>query len=373
MILWTIQPGEVWDLIQQTGVYRCNPVLSSMPEPEFAEKYQWLINQMIRRIGPPPEGVSYPVWAWHTQNGKRKKPDLRSERWGNGPGGENYVCIELEVPDDQVLLSDFNDWSLILCNGLLADSEAEADRLDAYYETLAPDAQISFRDRNWEKAFDTAPFNNGWTIRGECIQATFWELRKEMIRDVRFFVTGKKKTGYGMTGDPNVFAIRWIFLTDSQDTELYLYLNGENILAFERSGRELTTRWNLDELTAWLRAFLDHMQEDPYPVEAAGEYAAQKDDTARDFETDDEDEMEAYYGQLYEWNLRHRWHTASSGAILADVFFQLAGNQVEISWDNRDMDEGVHSTSVTGVARVPRNVFTAIVDSFLRSYDQYWS
>ena len=265
MILWTIQPGEVWDLIQQTGVYRCNPVLSSMPEPEFAEKYQWLINQMIRRIGPPPEGVSYPVWAWHTQNGKRKKPDLRSERWGNGPGGENYVCIELEVPDDQVLLSDFNDWSLILCNGLLADSEAEADRLDAYYETLAPDAQISFRDRNWEKAFDTAPFNNGWTIRGECIQATFWELRKEMIRDVRFFVTGKKKTGYGMTGDPNVFAIRWIFLTDSRDTELYLYLNGENILAFERSGRELTTRWNLDELTAWLRAFLDICRRIPTP------------------------------------------------------------------------------------------------------------
>ncbi len=74
----------------------------------------------------------------------------------------------------------------------------------------------------------------------------------------------------------------------------------DGILAFERDGRELTTRWDLDELTAWLRAFLEHMREDPYPVEAVGEYAAQKDDAARDFETDDEDEMEAYCDRLYE-------------------------------------------------------------------------
>ncbi len=42
--------------------------------------YEWLISQMIKRIGPPPEGVVYPVWAWYKQNGKRKKTDLRGER-----------------------------------------------------------------------------------------------------------------------------------------------------------------------------------------------------------------------------------------------------------------------------------------------------
>ena len=59
MILWTIQPMVVWNMIRETGFYRCDPKQSSMPEPEFVEKYEWLIGQMKKRIGPPPEGVVY--------------------------------------------------------------------------------------------------------------------------------------------------------------------------------------------------------------------------------------------------------------------------------------------------------------------------
>ena len=98
MILWTMQPIEVWDLIRETGVYRCDPTKNTMPE--FTDQYEWLIGQMKKRIGPPPDSVSYPVWAWYLQNGKHKKPDLRGERWCYGPGGESYACIEFEVPDD---------------------------------------------------------------------------------------------------------------------------------------------------------------------------------------------------------------------------------------------------------------------------------
>ncbi len=83
--------------------------------------------------------------------------------------------------------------------------------------------------------------------------------------------------------------------------------------------------------------------------------------------------MEAYYDALYEWNLRHRWHHASYGGILADVWFQLVGNQIEISWDNRDAERGVHFLSLSGGARIPKNVFRLIVDSFLQSYEQHWS
>ena len=49
----------VWNMIRETGFYRCDPKQSSMPEPEFVEKYEWLIGQMKKRIGPPPEGVVY--------------------------------------------------------------------------------------------------------------------------------------------------------------------------------------------------------------------------------------------------------------------------------------------------------------------------
>ena len=191
MILWTIQPIVIWRMIQDTGVYQCDPKLSSMPEPEFVEKYDWLIRQMKKRIGLPPEGVVYPVWAWYKQNGMHKKPDLRGERWGYGPGDEDYTCIEFEIPDNQVLLSDFDSWHIILYNGLFSDSEAEADQKDAYYDSLPVAEQKAYKDKNWEKVFDITPFKNDWTHRGDWIQATVWKLRKDMIRDVRFFRTGK--------------------------------------------------------------------------------------------------------------------------------------------------------------------------------------
>ena len=188
-----MQPIHIWDMIQKTGVYRCDPEKTSMKEMEFTSKYDWLVRQMEKRIGPPPAGVKYPVWAWHTQEWKHRKPDLRSERWCYGSGNEEYACIEFEIPDDQVLLSDFDAWSIILCNGLLNNNEEEADRMDAYCDSLPEREQKAFQDENWQGVFDLTPMENGWMRRGKWIQATLWELRKDMVRDVRFFVTGKHK------------------------------------------------------------------------------------------------------------------------------------------------------------------------------------
>ena len=49
---------------------------------------------------------------------------------------------------------------------------------------------------NWIRVFDVTPFENIWTKCGEWIQATFWVLKKDMIRDVRFF-TAAARTGAG--------------------------------------------------------------------------------------------------------------------------------------------------------------------------------
>ena len=193
MILWSMQPIQVWHLIQEKGVYRCDPKKTGEQGLLFEGKYDWLVREMEKRIGPPPEGVKYPVWAWHTQEWKHKKPDLRSERWCYGPGNEKYACIEFDVPDEQVLLSDFDAWCLILNNGLLNESEEESDRLDAYYDSLPEAEKNVFRDENWKGVFDLTPMENSWMRRGKWIQATVWELRKDTIRNVRFFVTGKYK------------------------------------------------------------------------------------------------------------------------------------------------------------------------------------
>ena len=173
-------------------------------------------------------------------------------------------------------------------------------------------------------------------------------------------------------GADNVFSIEYAFFDDTKETELLMFINGNNILAFHCDGISSTTRWNLDELALWLRQFLDNMKEDPYPVETDGEFAAMKDISAREFDSDDEEEFDAYYDKLDEWNLRHRWHPASSGAILADVYFQLVGEYVEISWNNEDAEDGIAFDNIIGGARIEKEVFIRTIDDFLRAYSLHW-
>ena len=191
MRLWTIQPIKVWNEIQNYGVYRCNPVLTTL---DMDDEYKWMIRKMVDRTGPPPEGVQYPVWAWYKQNGKYHKPDLRSARWGYGPGDEDYACIEIEMPAEKVLLSDFDVWHIILNYGLISETEEEDRKQEALFDAMDSEHQALYRDKNWERVFDISPLHNDWITRGEWIQATFWELQKEDIRSAKFFRTaGRKK------------------------------------------------------------------------------------------------------------------------------------------------------------------------------------
>ena len=153
-----------------------------------------------------------------------------------------------------------------------------------------------------------------------------------------------------MIGDMSTFGLGYTFYDDVHATEITLYLNGTNILVFTSEGKHRTTRSDLDELAEWMREFIANMQDEPYPVQASGEYAAAKDEAAREFDTDDEGEFDRYYDLIDEWVWRHTWHHASSGAILANVYFQQIGDRVEISWNNA----GYRRDSVQGAS--PRKV-----------------
>ena len=188
MILWSIQKKETYETVLKEGVWRCDPEKIFLPESRH--EYEWLAKEMSLRIGPPPAGVTLPVWAWHTIEGKRKRPDLRKERFGNGVKGDRFVCLTLDIPDEQVLLSDFDAWSVILADGLISETEEEDDQLYAVYEALPDDEKESMKSSNWERAFNLSPFHNEWMTRGQYIQATFWELKEGYIREVRHFMAG---------------------------------------------------------------------------------------------------------------------------------------------------------------------------------------
>ena len=95
MRLWTIQPKEIYEILKQDGVFHCGPSRSTcLTEMNFGHAYNWMCEQMYQKIGNPPEGVAYPIWAWHTLDWKHQKPDLRRTEFCGEP--ENSVCLEVE-------------------------------------------------------------------------------------------------------------------------------------------------------------------------------------------------------------------------------------------------------------------------------------
>lgn len=175
-----------------------------------------------------------------------------------------------------------------------------------------------------------------------------------------------------LIGNQSEFAIEYGFYDDTRETELSMFVEGKNILEFKHDNETLTTCGTLEELAMWLRDFIDNLKEDPFPVNVEGKYLAEKYDNAMDFDIANEDEYWKYHFKINDWCWSHSWHHASEGAILADVFFQLVGDKVEISWDNRGLDEGYDFTYLKGGAYIDKEVFVDVVHKFLNEYADHW-
>ena len=99
------------------------------------------------------------------------------------------VCLELEIPDEEVLLSDFNAWHYVLNRCWLDDSrnEEEYDRLQEWFDNLPGQDRERLRVESWQKIFDVEPYKDEWITKGRYVQAVFWEIRKEYVKKVQFF------------------------------------------------------------------------------------------------------------------------------------------------------------------------------------------
>lgn len=138
-----MQPYEVYQQLKSQGYFFSDPNKSRLLEyEEFDKAYQWMIEQMKLKIGMPPKGVKTPIWAWYKRNYKHKRPDFRWVR-----DFDDEVCIEFEIPDDEVLLSDFMAWHFVLgdfCYSQI-DDEKESKRFDDWFDSLPISEQKKLR------------------------------------------------------------------------------------------------------------------------------------------------------------------------------------------------------------------------------------
>jgi hypothetical protein len=158
--LYTELSQAAWKILCDEGtLHAYHEVSMAKDDPDFHRAYLWLIGQMEQRgyLRPTPE--AYPLWAWTTEERIRVNYTYgHSDFPRNPPVG---VVVEIEIPDNEVLLSDFELWHCVL-NGSNAD---------------ATEREL------WPKlVFDFTWYDEYYHGNGERdLQATFWTLHRDQV------------------------------------------------------------------------------------------------------------------------------------------------------------------------------------------------
>jgi len=185
MIVWTMQPLTALDQIEATGSFRCDPKQSfNLTKSDSLEgSYAWLMDRMRERIGPEPKGVVSPVWAWHTWNFERRSPDPDSPAFLRH--SDSKVMLTLDIPENEFVLTDFDAWQNVMIKTYVSRAETESEylALEEHLSRLSPDELSEEIRRSWENVFLTNRVETDYLVRGRYVQATFWEIKRDYIRD----------------------------------------------------------------------------------------------------------------------------------------------------------------------------------------------
>lgn len=199
MRVYSIQTIDFYNELLQNGVVYCNRESSICHEHKM--QYDWMAKQMHKRIGAPPlSNIQYPVWVW-LQYKSRKNPKPPMSPREISEGQHEAVMLELDIPDNQVLLSDLALWLLPLnhwaiCNKredkLLYKELEEYEKIHGKCYSIYefPESILSKILNTWEHVFDLN-IQDPYIVRGRrqnrSIQGTTWLLRKEWLRVAHIF------------------------------------------------------------------------------------------------------------------------------------------------------------------------------------------
>lgn len=192
MQLWTIQTEAALRKLERDGRLSSD---RSLADPDFLPAYDWMSDQMRRRIGPSPVGVRSPLWAWYQYDSdSKRRPDLR--RTGHLPRGEVGFLIGFHGDDESVVLSDFDLWHFVLNYWYLPATVADGERFDSTFGRTcswtdpAPHAIDHEIRGSWQRIFDLEWYDPELTcgLGQRQIQATLWQMTAESVATIQTFV-----------------------------------------------------------------------------------------------------------------------------------------------------------------------------------------
>lgn len=184
--LWTRQVPQVWTALLEEGVYRCkeeyirqkNDTISEY----YLELYQWYTREAGKYIAIAEE-TPYPIWLSLDEEMMLQPVD-------------NSVILRVEVPTEKVLLCNFDAWGYrvnywyvptdkedeekhrreLAMYGIRSDDEL----INTHKGNFYPHLRSKIR-RSWSRVFTQM------NVSPDMLVATTWELRREWVKEVRFY------------------------------------------------------------------------------------------------------------------------------------------------------------------------------------------
>ena len=101
------------------------------------------------------------------------------------------MLIEVEIPDNRIVLSDFDNWHSVLNKSYSysqTTNEKEFEETHEWLQSLPEEQRKLEIQKSWESIFDISIWDNDFSRNGIWVQATVWEIRKEYIRKVHPFI-----------------------------------------------------------------------------------------------------------------------------------------------------------------------------------------
>lgn len=200
--LYTFQKLFVWENLCELGYYHpffLDEVDTWLTQERkdgqwgFLPSYTWLKNKMNEKGITYENNNSHLIWAWYQWNGLRKKaPDKRYSSvydYFDTP----YVMMELSIPRERVLLSDYDAWHFVLNYWYLEKAHKSNCFKKAYnfYRIKPNDTHMIHPviDKSWENIFDMKASREilQYPQKHQKIQATFFELFYTDVKKVHFF------------------------------------------------------------------------------------------------------------------------------------------------------------------------------------------
>lgn len=181
MKIFTLQSQEVFNTLQSTGVFRATKSRAeNLQSPDdfetFGKAYEYMTDIMLLKGIEKPLRYDFkintPIWGYYLHNGKHFV-DLRKETRVFPKG---TCCIELEIPDKDVLLSGYETWHFALNRWYLPENYWYTDDFKDVEHTTA---EI---ENSWARCF-----SKEFLQHEKYIQGTFFEMRLNQVKNVRVF------------------------------------------------------------------------------------------------------------------------------------------------------------------------------------------